>query len=263
MPSEDEASVSEQLASFRTPEEQHLAELERTLEDLIEQLTANEAEFRDTGSAFARFRAAYLRRFAPLYAELDRLEAEVARRIALGDATPAAWARASAAASQAEETQRAVDEGPHDGAATASVTADPALKALYRDAAKRIHPDLATDEPEKERRHELMTALNAAYAAGDADAIEQLLTGEASRPEAILGDDTGARLMRALRRIAQVRARLVELEQQAVALRSDPLFVLFEECRPDLAAGRDPLEPDEASLRERIPVCQAEVRHGR
>ena len=246
-----------------TPEAEHLAEQERLLEELTEQLTTKEAEFAETGSAFARFRAEYLRRFAPLYAELDRFEAEIARRIAQDEATPAAHAKAADAATRAEETQRALDDGLADIAdadeETGPATPAPELKALYRHAAKRIHPDLATDDAEKERRHTLMAALNAAYAAGDADAIQHILDDEASRPEAITGDDIGARLMRAIRRNAQVRGRFTELVELTAALRSDPLFVLFEASRADWASAHDPLAADEASLGERIASAHARL----
>lgn len=163
------------------------------------------------------------RRFAPLYTELDRLEAEIASRLAQEEATPAAHAKAADAAARAEESQRALADwsagAPEADDETGPASPAPELKVLYRDAAKRIHPDLATDEAEKERRHTLM-ALNAAYAAGDARAIQRILDGEASRPEAIRGDDIGARLMRAIRKIAQVRGRFTELVELVEALRS-------------------------------------------
>ena len=246
-----------------TPEAEHLAEEEHLLEELTDQLTAKEAEFAATGSAFARFRAEYQRRFAPLYAELDRLEAEVARRIAQDEATPAAHAKAAKAAAQADESQKALGDGlaadPDASDETRPALPAPEFKALYRDAAKRIHPDLATDEVEKERRTKLMAALNAAYDAGDADGIQRLLDDESSRPEAIPGDDIGARLMRVIRKIAQVRRRFTELVALYAALRSDPLFVLFETSREEWEAGGDPLAADEASLRERMASAQARL----
>ena len=64
---------------FQTPEEEHLAEQERLLAELSDQLASREAENKTQDAWFARFRMEYLRRFAPLYAEIDRLEAAVAR----------------------------------------------------------------------------------------------------------------------------------------------------------------------------------------
>jgi hypothetical protein len=245
-----------------TPEAEHLAQQERLLEELAEQLTTREAEFAETGSGFARFRADYVRRFAPLYAELDRIEADIARRIAADEGTRSAQASADEATARADESQKALDEGDGttgDPVEFAPGIQEPELKALYRDAAKRIHPDLATDPAEKERRHTLMAALNAAYAAGDKDAIQRILDGETARPEAIVGDDVGARLLRVIRKIAQVRGRFTELVELNHALRLDPLFVLFEECRPGWESGRDPLAADEASLRERITAARARL----
>ena len=199
----------------RTPEAEHLAEQERVLDELTDQLAEREAEFAETGSAFARFRAEYLRRFAPLYAEFDRLEADIARRIAFEQDTPVAHEKAAEAAARAEESQQALDDGKAsaeaDDVEIGPAAAPPELKALYREAAKKIHPDLATDPDEKARRTALMAALNVAHAAGDTGAMERILDGEASRPEAITGDDIGAQLMRVIRKIAQVRGRFTEL----------------------------------------------------
>ncbi len=246
-----------------TPEAEHLAEQERLLEELTEQLTAKEAEFAETGSAFARFRSDYLGRFGPQYAELDRLEAEIASRIAQHEETPAAWAKASEAAARADESQQAIAERSADPSPIEDLPGREAptdeARSLYREAAKRIHPDLAMDSAEKERRHQLMAALNADYADGDVDAMRRIIDGEDARPEAIVGDDIGARLMRAIRRIAQVRGRFTELVELTDALRSDPLFVLFEECRTDWSAGLDPLAADEASIQQRIASAHARL----
>jgi hypothetical protein len=45
------------------------------------------------------------------------------------------------------------------------------LKALYRELAKRFHPDLTTDPQEKEWREEMMATVNAAYASKDLSAL--------------------------------------------------------------------------------------------
>jgi hypothetical protein len=102
-----------------------------------------------------------------------------------------------------------------------------------------------------------MAALNAAYAAGDAEAIARMIDGEAARPEAIIGDDIASRLVRVLRKLAQVRSRLAELAQMGEALQVDPLITLFAQCRDPWQSGEDPLAEDEASLRTRIADAQA------
>ena len=48
------------------------------------------------------------------------------------------------------------------------------LKQLYRDLVRRFHPDLAIDPVERARRTEIMSHINEAYAAQDADTLEAL-----------------------------------------------------------------------------------------
>ncbi len=244
-----------------TPEAKHLLEQEELLEKLAEQLTADEMEFAETGTAFARFRAEYFVRVAPLYAELHRLEADVAIRVAQDERTEDARTKAAKKEAGPAHSRRASEDQSDETmpAAEREVRAAPSpdLKQLYREAAKRVHPDLATEVPEKERRHRIMTALNTAYALGDAVAIQRMIDIEISRPEAIIGDDWGARLMRVIRKVAQVRARLSELAELTLSLRADPLFVVFEAYRTGWEAGQDPLAADEASIRKRIATARA------
>ena len=252
--------------SFTTPEAEELDRQERLLAELTEQLATRETEFATTGAAFARFRAAYLRRFAPLYAELDRLEAKIAARLAEGESTPEADARAADAAARAGDSAEAVeqaDRSPDDRVDEVDpIRGSPApeLRDLYRQAAKMIHPDLVTDETDRARRTKLMAALSEAYAAGDASAIRRVVAGEAARPEAIIGGDIASRLIRTIRKVAQVRERLTELHQVTEALESDPLYRLFGEARlawQDRAG--DPLAEDEAGLRMQIASAGARL----
>ncbi|HEY8870768.1 MAG TPA: hypothetical protein VIM30_15460 [Candidatus Limnocylindrales bacterium] len=247
-----------------TPEAAHLAEQERLLADLTEQLATHETEFATLGTEFARFRAHYLQRLVPLYAELDRLEAEIAHRVAASENTPQAHTRAAEASARAEESAEA-DTQAHESVADddadqpSPAAPSPELRDLFRQAAKQIHPDLAADDAERARRTAIMAALNTAYAAGDADGIRRIIESESARPEAVIGDDVASRLIRVLRKLAQVRARFTELVHLTEALETDPLVVLFGDCRAAWEAGEDPLAADEASLRERIASAQARL----
>ena len=244
----------------RTPEGEHLADQERLLEELTEQLATKETEFATLGVEFARFRATYLIRFAPLYAELDGLEAEIARLLVErvggdGPAATAARARADEAEARAKESASAA-EGAEDGSEPQSEPT-PNLKALYRRVAKAVHPDLASDDAERARRTQVMATASEAYAAGDEQALRRILDGEAARPEAIIGDDVASRLVRVIRKQAQITMRLAELEQLTRSLSADPLFVLFEQGRAAWEAGDDPLAEDERDLRTRIASARA------
>lgn len=246
-----------------TPEEEHLVEQERLFGELTEQLATKETEFATSGTEFARFRTSYLRRFGPLYSELDRLEAEIARLVATRENTSAAHLKAQEAdtrAAESEEVARILETaGGNSETEEAPRGVDRSLRDLYREAAKAVHPDTAASDEERERRTRVMAAINEAYERGDADAIRRILDGEAARPEAVEGTDVGSRLIRALRKIAQIRARFTELVQLQEALEADPMWQLFGQCRGAWAASEDPLAEDEASLRTRIASAHAQL----
>jgi hypothetical protein len=244
-----------------TPEEVHLAEQQRLLAELTEHLATMEAEFASNGATFARFRVSYLRRFAPLYAELDRLEAEILRLVA--ERTPPDAPEAEAAQAQADEAEARADESESaaEGAeANSGLPPEPSadLKSLYRQVARSVHPDLGDDD-ERERRTRLMAAASEAYARGDEAALQRILDGEAARPESVKGEDTGARLVRVLRRIAQVRGRLAEIVQLSAALEADPMWKLFDTVRVAGANGVDPLDRTEKDLRTQVRSAKAQL----
>jgi hypothetical protein len=251
------------VIQFSTPEGDHLAEQERLLNELTDQLAARETEFATQGTEFHRFRAGYLHRFAPLYSELDRLEAEIARLLAVKQDTPESRRTARetaerAAASEDSARQTSGRAGP-EGEAEEPRSVDPDLRDLFRRAAKSLHPDTANSEEERERRTRLMAAVNQAYERGDAEAIRRIVEGESARPEAVEGNDTAARLVRTLRKIAQVRARFDELVELQQALERDPMWRLFVDSRDEWLAGGDPLAADEADLRRRILSAEARL----
>jgi hypothetical protein len=246
----------------RTPEDEHLVDQERLLDEVTEQLATKETEFATLGVEFARFRAAYLARFAPLYAELDRLEAEIARILAdrFGDdgaAAAASRAQAEEAEARAEESASAAESVEAQPAPQAEPTPD--MKALYRQVAKTVHPDLAGNDAERARRTRLMAAASQAYAAGDEQALQHLFDGEAARPEAIVGEDVGSRLVRVLRKIAQVRERFTELVELHASLEGDPMWTLFDTIREATSQGEDPLEQTERDLRARTRSATAQL----
>ncbi|MGC8635229.1 MAG: JAB domain-containing protein [Candidatus Limnocylindrales bacterium] len=245
-----------------TPEAEHLAEQEQLLGELTERVAAEEADFATLGAEFARFRVTYLARFAPLYAELDRLDAEIARLLAgrlppEGTEAEAARARAAEAEARAAESASAAEDAERQPEAPPAPSAE--LRSLYHLLAKAIHPDLADAEEERARRTERMAAANAAYAAGDEAALRRLWEDEQARPEAISGDDVGARLIRVLRKIAQVRRRFTELAELRGALEGDAMWALFDTVRAQTGQGGDPLGAIETGLRAKIGSARAQL----
>ena len=91
-------------------------------------------------------------------------------------------------------------------------------KRLFRQLARLIHPDLAGDAQERERRTNLMVAANDAYEQGDVAALERLLEDWHASPEAVTGSGAAAELERTLRRIAQVEASMRRIDEELAEL---------------------------------------------
>ena len=58
-------------------------------------------------------------------------------------------------------------------------------KKAYHNLAKIIHPDLALNQAEKEKRHDLMAKLNDAYSAGDQNRLNKLVEDFRDSPDLI------------------------------------------------------------------------------
>jgi hypothetical protein len=89
------------------------------------------------------------------------------------------------------------------------------LKSLYRRLCKQLHPDLASNEAERQRRDELMKRLNDAYEHDDVEAVrdveDQLLVEETDGQ--LGGGDIPAHRRHLKERIAVAAARLARLRE--------------------------------------------------
>ena len=132
------------------------------------------------------------------------------------------------------------------------------MKKLYRDAAKRVHPDTATDEADRARRERLMKEVNAAYATGDEDALRRILAGLDTSPDAVQGTGIGADLIRVLRQLKQIRDRIATIELEIESLSGTDLAQLKAKADLATAEGRDLLEEMGASVQARVIVSRQE-----
>ncbi len=93
-------------------------------------------------------------------------------------------------------------------------------RKLYRDLARKAHPDLAQEETERERREEFITRVNAAYARGDAAELRELAEEWAKGPELKRGPSRAEELYNRLEWLAQRKELLAllakELEESAI-----------------------------------------------
>src|SRR4028119_996212 len=147
------------------PEEIELHKKRKVLERLKDRLAASESEMADTRAELEQFEANYTMEVGRLYADLDEIEAKIAEeevKLVPDD---------EEIKKRAEELRRRAEESAAnaENAENCSFKYQPTAEAkkAYHNLAKIIHPDLALNHKEKEKRHDLMAQLNEAYSAGD------------------------------------------------------------------------------------------------
>jgi hypothetical protein len=236
-----------------TPEEEELAAKRKELARLEAQLADEELALASLKAELAAFEGVYLRRIGVLYSELDDWNARLAELRAERAATPEARSEAATARAQAEESYSAAHS---EAAEVQPVALTPELKKLYREVAKRVHPDTASDDVDRARRERLMKEVNAAYASGDEDALRRILAGLDSSPDAVQGLGIGADLIRVLRQLRLVKNRLAAINLELAVLAETDIALL--KAKADIAAsqGMDLLAEMEADVKRRISTVR-------
>jgi hypothetical protein len=241
------------------PEEQELSRLAAEQADLEEQVISAELALETIRTETAVFQQRYYRVVGHLYAKLDDINAEIARTRAAKnpqDATLRAHAHsAREQAKRSSEEAGLIDEQPKP-----PLVIDPDLKQAYRKAVKLMHPDLAISEPERQRRTKLMATLNLAYERGDLKEMERLVAEFGQDPEAIVGEDVGSQIVKTIRRIAQLRRRLGELQLELNAHKKSEAYELRQTVEAADASGDDPLGDLAKQLVNEISEREAELK---
>lgn len=113
------------------------------------------------------------------------------------------------------------------------------LKSLYREVAKAIHPDLATDEEQRQRRQELMTMANHAYAKGQRSVLEEILCDWEQNPDETASMDVAMELVRVIRQIARVQQNIHAINRQIEELKSTDIYCFKLRVDEALSDGID------------------------
>lgn len=215
------------------------------------------------------FETQYRRALGPRYARLDKLT----ERLESNGGRRNGQSVAAGTGPQPEELQGADDpfhggqnwdwvREDDDRAAVPSGgrgTVPEAAKRLFRLIARRIHPDLASDPEERERRTNLMVQANHAYELGDVQALQRLLETWERSPDSVVGHGTKAELERVIRRIAQASERLAEIEREVAALEDSAMGWLRRRVRKAASEGWDLLSHMARELDRQIVEAEAEL----
>ena len=237
------------------PEEIELNKKRRVLERLKDRLADREEEMADLRALQEQFEAQYTMGVARLYAEFDAIEAEIAEEeVKLVPDDEEIKKKAEEMRRRAEESAARAAEDAQAGNFRFNPTLE--AKKAYHNLARVIHPDLALDVDEKERRHGLMAELNAAYSAGDQKKLNKLVEDYRNSPDLVRGDTVGDELVRAIRQIFQIKVRLNELHEERLIAESSELYTLRKKVETEMAEGRDLLSQMASRTRVHIKKSQ-------
>lgn len=217
----------------------------------VEELHALESQFVEAEldlatveQRFTDFEREYQHLTVDLRKELDRLDRLFVQQLAAAQ-------RGERVAPEEPRARRRKNK-PHaeNRDSAPRFTPSPSLQRLYREAAKRCHPDLAENEEDAEWRTGVMRQVNAAFAAGDAEALERIMKRE--RTDTREGDQIDPELVQIEHKIGRVRARLAEVARRKQELASSEVGRLFLEAE---RLGRDA----GTYLRDFVEALSAEI----
>ena len=220
-----------------------LAQLLLVLGHLDAQLIERELELASLTAELRAFETRYLSIVGVKLAELDRLRADLAaRRAREQPSNESANVEAERARAQARRSEEAA--GRVAGAPESSYRFEPSdgLKRLYRELAKLVHPDYATDEADRARRTPFMQRANEAYQSEDEAALARIMLEWQSGATAVTEQlSTEGALVKVKANIEHRTTRLAEIEGELTTLRESDLQKLMEQVEAAEAQGHDPL----------------------
>jgi hypothetical protein len=224
-------------ALFRipTPEELELPLRRAELRGLRSTLATHDSTLARLRSHLHSFEARYIRQVGVLYVQLDEWNDRIAE---LNNPSLATTPSTESEAPTPPPTEPA--------------TPSPDLKALFREVAKRIHPDFALNPRDERHRTHLMAQANEAFLRSDADLLHRMLHGH-DLPLAT--PDPAAELARTLAQIAAVQNDILTLDAELNTLTHSDMADLRHRTTLAATEGRDLLAELAAQVKGRIGLA--------
>jgi hypothetical protein len=237
----------------QAPEDEELRRKRAQLTLLEEELARRETSLARLRTEMAPFEARYFRKIGIRCARLDDIEARVAELYAQNHPEDAA---ARVVARRARERANRSREAVRRHRSSTAKKPPEGLKRLYRAVARKVHPDFGKDQGDRDLRANLMAHANRAYERGDQRRLKAIVKEYEYAPEIVHGDGTPWDLVRVIRRISVLKARVKEIEQETDETRSSELCRFKAHAEAHAGSGRDVFAEVEATLNARIAKAQ-------
>lgn len=239
--------MSAELIPSREAEAQILRERRAELQALEAEIAVREPELIRLQTELLQFERVYLGIVGNRYDDLAAIEKEIARL-------------------------QGLDVGDDDDGAGTDSLADDAvgcgqnrfhsdrLKKLYREVARKFHPDLVQCEIERHHRHQLMVEANHAYESGAEDRLTELLTAGETL-EAVSDTGLSAEMILLLRRISEAKSLLAGMEEDTARILGSELFKLMRRVQAADTLGENILNDLVSQVDRQIRKAKNRLEH--
>jgi hypothetical protein len=250
---------------MKSPEELELAKKRLELSDLIEEQSLIERELAAIKAEIRIFERSYEQILGGRISELEQLEWQISGLLGTGEAEEEHHKYFHTSEQESSSSRFTRTSWLDDDPDNTSILQEKSLKALYREIAKLIHPDLSSDDHERFRRQELMAVANLAYQEGNRNQLQRILKEWRLGPETAKGLDIGAELIRIIRQLARTRQSIKDLNRQIDELRHSDIYRFRQRVDDGLMDGIDLLaemaatvDLDIAKARKRLALLRGE-----
>src|SRR5215467_1869881 len=188
-------------------EEQALRKRREELSELESRLAERESELANLQSGLRAFEGRYLGAVGERYDELAGVEKEIAKSQGLDieDQEPISLADDEVGCGQSRfHTEK--------------------LKKLYREVARKFHPDLTSCPQERQHRHQLMVEINRAYETGAEDRLQELLEAGQGLESVETGGAMSAEMLLLVRKIAAAKQRLAKIDSDLEEIAASEIY---------------------------------------
>ncbi|MES2391654.1 MAG: hypothetical protein V4555_08440 [Acidobacteriota bacterium] len=244
-------------ALFRliTPAEAELHDLRRALTRARLHLDERECALDARRTHLHNFEARYIRQVGVLYRQLDEWEERIAE-LKVAHESPEETARLLLEA----ELRKLAGPEPEEEPEPEPLTADEqaahlALKQLFRELARLIHPDHAYDAADERRRTRLMAQANDAYRRDDPATLRRLLHGYDPLHPPTNREQLAAELTRVTQQLHQVHSDITLVEQTLAELQASEMSQLEQAVILAAQEGRDLLAEMAARVKGRLGIA--------
>ncbi|MGE0131261.1 MAG: hypothetical protein AB7U82_24535 [Blastocatellales bacterium] len=232
------------LVPSQLSEEQALLKKREELAELESKHAERESQLANLQSDLRAFESRYLNIVGQRYDELAEIEKEIAKLQGL----------------DVEDDEAGSLADDEVGCGQNRFHSDK-LKKLYREVARKFHPDLSSCPQERQHRHQLMVEINRAYETGAEDRLQELLEAGEGLEKIEISGAMSAEMILIVRRIAEAKQRLAQIESDAEEITASEIYKLKLRVENSEAMGIDLFADLVAQVDRQIKKARNRLEH--